>query len=153
VFPEADVALTIGPDNAELLQAAWWEPTRIRYGLGFEYFDVDPEDMKQGSGVWVHPLQILSRPQTVPFTGEKRPVELHEIGSLALSGADRDEATSAQRRLIAASGSVVEVRLLTATPFVWEAWQNVAWHERRKAGFDQLGQAVHEVSARPEDGG
>jgi hypothetical protein len=196
VFPEADVALTIGPDDAELFQAAWWEPTRIRYGLGFKYFHVDPEDMKQDSGVWVHPLQILNRPQTVPSTGEKRPAELNELGSLALSGDDRDEATSDQHRLIAASGSVVEVRLpwallgfsdpsshklyvehpdgpvsttdaqpiriavvsgddplLRTTPFTWEPWQKVAWHERRKAGFDQLGQAIHELSAPPQDGG
>ena len=35
VYPEADVAVVIGPeDEADLLQAAWWEPTRIRYGLG-----------------------------------------------------------------------------------------------------------------------
>ena len=34
------------PRTAELLQAAWWEPTRIRYGLGSGYIDVDRADME-----------------------------------------------------------------------------------------------------------
>jgi hypothetical protein len=103
VFPEADVALVIGPEKAELLQAAWWEPTRIRYGLGRKYMDVDPDDMKPGSGAWVPPTQILNRPQ------EDRPAEFHELGSYTVEAAPG--AASDQRILIAAAGPVVEVRL------------------------------------------
>lgn len=73
VFPDADVAVVVGPEHAELLQAAWWEPTRIRYGLGYGYIKVDPAEMKQGSGGWVHPLQILDRPFTVPATDAEHP--------------------------------------------------------------------------------
>ena len=111
VFPEADVALVIGPEEAELLQAAWWEPTRIRYGLGYEYFDVDRADMERDSGAWVHPLQILNRPLTVPSTGETRPVELHEISSLPIGTGDPEADGFDQRTLVSARGKVVEARL------------------------------------------
>ncbi|HEX5617042.1 MAG TPA: hypothetical protein VFX51_01405 [Solirubrobacteraceae bacterium] len=191
VFPDADVALIVGPENAELLQAAWWEPTRIRYGLGYGYIDVDPADMKPGSGKWVHPLQILNRPQTVPSTGETRPAELHEIDSLTIA----DEEGFDQRTLVAAQRDVVEVRLpwallgfadpsslklfvehpdeptstkpagpiqaavvmgedplLTTARYGWEPWNEVAWHERRKAGFDDLADTLRDLSAAPEEG-
>jgi hypothetical protein len=188
VFPEADVALVIGPDDAELLQAAWWEPTRVRYGLGRNFIDVDPDDMEPGSGVWVHPLQILNRPQTVPTTGEQRAAEFHELARFTVD-AD-DGAVSDQRILIAAAGEVVEVRLpwallgfsdpssrklfaehpvrptstedalpirvavvagdapvLVTAPYSWDPWQQVSWHERRKAGSDELARAMRELSA------
>ena len=69
VFPNADAALVVGPHDAQLLQAAWWEPTRIRYGLGHGYMKVDPAEMKPDSGAWVHPVQIVSRGYVVPATG------------------------------------------------------------------------------------
>ncbi len=82
VYPEADVALVLGPgEAAKLWQAAWWEPTRIRYGLGFGYLEVDPADFEPESGTWVSPLQITSRPYVVPETGEQRPAELHDLGA------------------------------------------------------------------------
>jgi hypothetical protein len=111
VFPEADVALVVGPEEAELLQAAWWEPTRIRHGLGFEYFDLDRADLQRAGGAWVHPLQILNRPLTVPSTGETRPVELHEISSLPIGTGDPEADEFDQRTLVAARGKVVEARL------------------------------------------
>jgi hypothetical protein len=182
------VAFILGPEDAELLQAAWWEPTRIRYGLGREYFDVDPADMERGSGAWVHPLQILNRPQPVPSTGEKRPVELHELESLQVA----DGETFDQRTLVASTRDVVELRLpwallgfadpsslklvvqhpqkptstqdagpiglavvagddpvLTPSPYGWEPWQEIAWHERRKAGFDDLADTFRDLAAAP----
>jgi hypothetical protein len=110
VYPEADVAFVLGPgSHAELLQAAWWEPTRITYGLGYGYLDVDPADMRQGSGAWVQPTQILNRPYTVPATGEKRPAEVHELGDLVIGSGDPNDAD--ERRLVAAKGTVVELRV------------------------------------------
>jgi hypothetical protein len=184
VFAEADVALVVGPEEAELLQAAWWEPTRIRYGLGRKYMDVDPEDMKPGSGAWVPPTQILNRPQV------DRPAEFHELGSYTVE-ADPG-AVSDQRILIAAAGPVVEVRLpwallgfsdpssrklfvehpeaatstedalpirvavvagdepvLITAPYSWDPWHEITWHERRKAGSDELARAMRDVSAPP----
>jgi hypothetical protein len=111
VFPDADVALVVGPDHAELFQAAWWEPTRVRYGLGYGYIKVDPAQMKPGSGAWVHPLQIVNRPYVVPATGEKRPVEVHELDNLPIGNGDPNTRDFDQRTLVAASGKVVEVRL------------------------------------------
>jgi hypothetical protein len=111
VFPEADAAIVVGPDHAELYQAAWWEPTRIRYGLGLGFVQVDPAEMERGSGAWVHPLQILNRPYTVPASGEKRPVELHELNSLPIGSGDPKDASSDARTLVSARGKVVEIRL------------------------------------------
>jgi len=110
VYPQADVAFVLGPaQHAELLQAAWWEPTRITYGVGYGYLDVNPADMRQGSGAWVQPTQIVNKPYTVPATGEQRPVEVHELGSLVIADGGSDHAD--ERALVAASGKVVEVRL------------------------------------------
>jgi hypothetical protein len=112
VYPEADVALVIGPgDEAELFQAAWWEPTRVRYGLGFGYIDVDEKAMQEGSGAWVHPLQITNRPYTVPATGEERPAELHEIGKQPFGTTDSEDDDFDARTLVAAEGNVIEIRL------------------------------------------
>jgi hypothetical protein len=104
--------VVIGPDDeAELLQAAWWEPTRIRYGLGSGYIDVEPEDMEEGSGAWVRPLQILNRPTTVPATGEKKPAELHELGPFPFASTDPRSSDFDARAIVAADGDVVELRL------------------------------------------
>jgi hypothetical protein len=190
VFEEADAAVVVGPEDAQLLQAAWWEPTRIRYGLGFGYVDVDKADMKPGSGAWVQPLQIVNKPYEVPATGEKRGVEVHELRRLPIGSADPEADDFDSRTLVAASGKVVEIRLpwallgfsdpsslklydeqptgetktldagrigiavlsdgaqlLETTGYAWEPWQQVSWHERRKAGFDGLGDAMRELSA------
>ena len=112
VFPDADAALVVGPDHAQLFQAAWWEPTRIRYGpLGLGYIKVNPADLKPGSGAWVHPLQIVNKPYVVPATGEKRPVEVHEFDNLPIGSADPSSPDFDNRTLVAAQGNVVEVRL------------------------------------------
>jgi hypothetical protein len=190
VYPEADVAVVVGPDDeAELLQAAWWEPTRVQYGLGRGFIDVDAEDMKQGSGAWVHPMQILNRPYTVPATGEKRPAEVREIEQVGLGSGDPESDDFDVRTLVAAAGNVIEIRLpwallgfsdpsslklfdvkpegpvgtldaerigiaviaadgelLTTTGYAWEPWQSVTWHERPKAGLDDFGETMRELS-------
>jgi hypothetical protein len=185
--------VVIGPEDAQLLQAAWWEPTRIRYGLGFGYIDVDKADMNPGSGAWVQPLQIVNKPYEVPATGEKRGVEVHELGRLPMGSADPEDDDFDSRTLVAASGKVVEIRLpwallgfsdpsslklydeqpkgetktvdaerigiavlsgselLETTGYAWEPWQRASWHERHKAGFDGLGEAMRELSA-PKSG-
>jgi len=112
VYPEADVAVTIGPeDDAEVLQAAWWEPTRIRYGVGNGYIAVDPAEMQPGSGAWVRPLQILNRPTTIPATGEERPTELHELGKLRFGSTDPRSSEFDSRTIVAADREVIELRL------------------------------------------
>jgi hypothetical protein len=189
VFPEADVAVVVGPAHAELLQAAWWEPTRIRYGLGYGYIKVDPAKMKEGSGTWVHPLQITNRPYTVPATGAEHPVELHDLGNLPIGNADPGSDDFDNRTLVAARGKVIELRLpwallgysdpsslllylehpkaatstvkggrvgiavftngllLRTNGYAWDPWQRVTWNERRKAGFDELGNTMRRLAA------
>jgi hypothetical protein len=191
VDPQADVAFVLGPqDHAELLQAAWWEPTRVLYGLALGMLDVDPAAMKQGSGAWVQPTQMLGKPYTVPTTGAEQPAETHELGTLPLGTTDPSSSKFDERTLVAEKGKVVELRvpwamlgfsdpssltlyhvepdgsvgtshagkigiavqtedaaLLQTKGYAWEAWQTIAWHERRKAGFDVLADAMTKLSA------
>jgi hypothetical protein len=194
VFPEADVAVVIGPEQAELLQAAWWEPTRIRYGLGRGFVEVEAAEMRAGSGAWVRPLQLVNRPYTVPVTGEERSAEVHEIGPLPIGNGDPESPDFDVRTLVAATGDVIEIRLpwallgyadpssltlyeeppegatqtleagrigivvvsegtapLSTSGYAWEPWQSVTWHERRKAGFDELADTMRELSAPGEE--
>ena len=112
MFPSADAALVVGPDHAQLFQAAWWEPTRVLYGpLGLGYVEVNRAHLKAGSGAWVHPLQIVNKPYVVPATGENRSVELHELDSLPIGTGDPSSPDFDNRTLVAAGGKVVEVRL------------------------------------------
>jgi hypothetical protein len=37
--------------------------------------------------------------------------------------------------------------LLQTSGYAWEPWQRITWHERRKAGFDVLAQAMKTLSA------
>ena len=112
VFPSADAALVIGRDDAQLFQAAWWEPTRLQYGpLGGGYIEGDRTDLEPDSGAWVHPMQILNRPYVVPATGERRPVEVHELGNLPIGSGDPSSPDFDSRTLVAAEGDVVEARL------------------------------------------
>jgi hypothetical protein len=83
----------------------------VRYGLGGGYVPVDRAEMQPGSGAWVHPLQLLNRPYTVPATGEQRPVELHELRHLPIGSGDPASPDFDQRTLVAAAGKVVEIRL------------------------------------------
>ena len=196
VFPEGDVAVTVGPEDAEMHQAGWWEPTRIRYGLGSGFIDVDPKKMERDSGGWFNPLQILNREQINPTTGKTRAAEFHKLEKLEFGSGNPDDENFDQRTLVAASGNTVEVRLpwallgysdpssqklfvehekektsttdalpiraavvagddpvLTTSAYKFEPWTAVTWHERRKAGFDGLGQTMRELGARADADG
>lgn len=37
--------------------------------------------------------------------------------------------------------------LLRTNGYAWEPWQRVTWHERRKAGFDELASTMRRLSA------
>jgi hypothetical protein len=39
--------------------------------------------------------------------------------------------------------------LLTTSGYTWEPWQAVAWHERNKAGFDELASTMRELAGPP----
>jgi hypothetical protein len=192
VFPTADAALVVGPHDAQLFQAAWWEPTRIRYGLGHTYMKVDPATMKPESGAWVHPVQIVNRPHVVPATGAYRAPEFHELGTLPIGTGDPANPNFDQRTLVAANDKIVEARLpwallgyadpsslklfvehpegatttieagrvgisvlsegsplLTTSGYAWEPWQQIAWNERKKAGFGGLANTMRELSTGP----
>jgi hypothetical protein len=41
--------------------------------------------------------------------------------------------------------------LLSTSGYAWEGWQAVTWHERRKAGFEKLADAMRELSAPAEE--
>lgn len=107
VMPNADVAVELGPgQTGRIMQAAWWEPTRILYGVGLRMFDVDPEIIRPDSGVWVTPLQILNKPEVVPATGERLATELFEQSKIVWTNDTNDVLAFA-----ATKGTTIELRI------------------------------------------
>jgi hypothetical protein len=37
--------------------------------------------------------------------------------------------------------------LLRTSGYVWDPWQSVTWHERKKAGFGELARTIRGLSA------
>jgi hypothetical protein len=112
VFPQAEVALTIGPGRkATIAQAAWTDPLLHQYGLGLKMVPVDPADLEPGSGVWTRPTLMLNRAFTVPSTGEARPVETKDLSNLPWGTGDPSARAFDVRTLAAGGGSLVELRI------------------------------------------
>jgi hypothetical protein len=42
---------------------------------------------------------------------------------------------------------------LSTSGYGWDPWQSVSWHERRKAGFDELAETMRQLSAPGEPTG
>jgi hypothetical protein len=111
-FPQADVAITLGRGRqATIAQAAWADPLLNQYGLGLHMIPVNAGDLKQGSGQWTRPTLILNRGYTVPTTGEQRPVETKDLGTLPWGTGDPAARGYDVRTLIAGNGSLVELRI------------------------------------------
>jgi hypothetical protein len=90
-----DAVLTLGPGrHATLQQPAALDPVPPLFGVGAR------------SGPWVTPRLILSRPLTIPSTGEQRPPEFLDLGALRWGSERRDV-----RTLVAGSGRLAEVRI------------------------------------------
>jgi hypothetical protein len=71
----------------------------------------DPEALRPGSGVWTRPTLMLNRPYTVPSTGEQRPVETKDLGTLPWGTGDPRARGFDSRTLVAGGGSLVELRI------------------------------------------
>jgi hypothetical protein len=111
-FPAAEVAVTLGPGRrATIQQAAWTDPLLHQYGLGLHMVPVDAADLVPGSGVWTRPTLMLNRPYTVPSTGQRRPVELKDLGTLPWGSGDPRARGFDVRTLVAGGGSLVELRI------------------------------------------
>jgi hypothetical protein len=90
-----DVVLTLGPGRrATLRQAAATDPLPPLFGVA-------PQP-----GPWVSPRLLLSRPYTVPSTGEQRPAEFLDLGTLRWRNVRRDV-----RTLVAGDDRTAEVRI------------------------------------------
>jgi hypothetical protein len=111
-FPQADVAITLGRGRqATITQAAWADPLLNQYGLGLQMIPVSAADLKRGSGVWTRPALMLNRAYTVPTTGERRPVETKDLGSLPWGSGDPSVRGFDGRTLVSGGGSLVELRI------------------------------------------
>jgi hypothetical protein len=107
VDPAADVAVTIGPGRkATIVRAGFADPTQWEWGVHEKLFPVDMSALRPGSGKWFSPSLILSRPNTVPSTGEHRPAEFKDLGTLPW-GAGRSDV----RNLADGGRGVVELRI------------------------------------------
>lgn len=148
-----DLRVVLGPGRkARFEQPNAADPIPSVFGVG------------QRSEPWVSPRLILSRPLTIPTTGQPLPPEFLDLGTARWGGSD-------VRRLVAGSGRDVELRIpwmllgfadpssrrvFTPNPaggvsfrtvgaitvdgrrYTWPTWNRVRWHERRKAGWSTL---------------
>jgi hypothetical protein len=175
-FPAADVAVMVGRGpRARLVQAAWTDVQAFQYGVARDYVDVDPADLRQGSGAWISAWQILNRPYTVPSTGERRDTETADVGDIRWAVKRRGRAvelripwsmltfsdpSSHQVAVPHADGSITTQRvgrtgiaiasggrLVRTRGYAWSDWNRVRWRERRKAGFPILAKAFGRTSA------
>ncbi len=112
VLPEADVALLIGPGNtAKLRQATWIDPLPFAMGVAEQYLPVVARDLVPGSGAWSSPSQVVSKPLTIPSTGEAMPIDLIPFGDLRWGSNDRTKPSFDDRNLANGAGSVLELRI------------------------------------------
>lgn len=111
-YPQADVAVTIGPGpRATLRQAGWTEPVGLQYGKGLGMIPFDAAAAKPGSGAWLPPRQMLNRPYTVPSTGERRAAEIRVLDTLPWGTTDPASPAFDDRNLVMGGGTALELRL------------------------------------------
>jgi hypothetical protein len=112
-FPQAEVAITLGRGRrATIAHAAWTDPLLHQYGPGgLGMVPANSGDLRPGSGVWTRPTLMLNRSYTVPSTGERRPVELKDLGDLPWGTGDPRARRFDVRTLASGSGSLVELRI------------------------------------------
>jgi hypothetical protein len=112
VLPEADVALLIGPGNkANLRHATWMDPVPFEMGVAEKYMPVVAKDLVPGSGSWSNPSQVVSKPLTIPSTGEELPLDMIPFGDLRWGSNDPKKPNFDDRNLVNGSGSVLELRI------------------------------------------
>lgn len=105
-MPEAEVAIGMTAAGIEVVRAAWTDEMAHQYGLASDYVEVDPGELREGSGVWRSPQQIVGRPHEIPTTGRSSPVEVVDLGRHPWSDEAESSLTLAQR-----DGEVVELRI------------------------------------------
>ena len=105
-MPGAETAVRMSANGIELARAAWSDEMAHRYGLAFDYVEVDPRDLREGSGAWRTPQQIINRPYEIPTTGRSNPTEVVDLGEHPWADEAHSSLTLAQR-----DGEVVELRV------------------------------------------
>lgn len=105
-MPGAEVAVTLTEEGLEIERAAWTDDVAIRYGVGFDYLEVDPTELERGSGAWHPPKLILNRPYPIPTTDRESPTEIQELGRHPWGDQAEDSHT-----LAGLEGASVELRL------------------------------------------
>lgn len=82
VDPEGDYAVTLEADRGQMWVGASNDPHAIINGSVLGFFEVQSDDLLEGSGVW-HPQQlIVNRPYTIPGTAEQFEMEMFGVGEM-----------------------------------------------------------------------
>lgn len=90
VAPAADVAVIWDGKRLRVRHAAWTDTLAAQYGVARDYLDVDPRELRVGSGAWRTPQMIVNRPYVVPVSKESRPTELVTLDPLPSGPRDQD---------------------------------------------------------------
>lgn len=107
---ESDYAVVLDGDEARLLVRASADPLLLEYApLG--YVTPEPDSMIEGNGKWNLYRLMTNRPQTVPSTGARQPVEVFDVGRLVHGTTDPTDARHDSRSSWYAAGTSVEIRL------------------------------------------
>ena len=111
LYPESDYAVVLDGDVGRMLVRASNDPYGIQYAWKRGYEPVDPEDFREGSGVWNVQRLVVNRPLVIPSSGDVLGAEVIAPGEMVFGSSDPGDPDFDARSTWSADGKVVELRL------------------------------------------
>jgi hypothetical protein len=109
--PAADYAVVLGPGKqGQAYVRGSNDQFHMNWGKVKGYMPFDPSALAEGSGVWYPERLITNKPQTMPDTGQKLPLEFFDAGQMRYGTTD-PEAGDYDSRVTWMADDCVEVRL------------------------------------------
>ncbi len=109
--PEADYAVVLGPGKeGQVYVRASNDQFTIFWGKVKGYIPFDATASAEGSGVWNPEQLITNKPQTMPTTGQKLPLEWFDAGQMRYGTTDPSSGDY-DSRVTWAAGECIEIRL------------------------------------------
>lgn len=105
----AVVVPTDGPAVSMVRASA--DPLLLLYGPAREMIPYDPEDLGEDSSVWNNHRLIVNRPLTIPSTGEAKPAEIIDVGTMVRGTSDPEDPSFDSHTTWQATGTTIELRL------------------------------------------
>jgi hypothetical protein len=110
-WQDGDYAVVVEGDSARSMVRASADPLLHQYGTGRGMIEHDPGAMTPDSISWNNHRLIVNRPLTIPSTGERRPAEVIDVGTMLRGTTNPDDRHFDSRATWEAGGTFVEVRV------------------------------------------